>query len=412
MTPSKPLASCLQQHVRSIAFGGVAAAATVLASPALVVAQEGDSEGIEQMPEEITSALQEEPEVNQAPPPDERRMYVLDAAAFDVLTKVIPIDGNTGAYLGTIDTGLLPTPISSPADGQLYISDTRYELYSRRNRDDFIAVYDPEKLEPQDLIDIPETRFHGMVHRGKASISQDGRYLFFYQFAPSNAIGIVDLEEKTFLNTIDTPQCTYAYAAGERRVAMRCRDASILLITFDENGEEVSRVQSDPIHEPVEQPTYNDPAYDILTRQMFLVSFDGEVFPVDLSGEEPKPGEPWDLLTEEQRKNDWAPGGWQPLDYHSQSKQLFVLMDRRAEWAHTSESREVWVYDTETQERVDTISLNHEAACIAVDRAEEPYLYALSSHAATLDIYDVSTGAQLHSVDELGHEPRLLVKNP
>jgi methylamine dehydrogenase heavy chain len=110
---------------------------------------------------------------------------------------------------------------------------------------------------------------------------------------------------------------------------------------------------------------------------MFLVSYWGKVFPVDLSGDEPKPGESWSLTTEAERKDNWAPGGWQPLDYHSQSGQLFVLMDRRARWAHSSESREVWVFDTRTRKRVKTIGLAHEAACIAVDRADRPYLYAL-----------------------------------
>lgn len=375
-------------------------------------AQTDSEEGIEEMHELITAPLMDRPDIMMAPTPDERRMYVIDAAAFDVLTKVMPIDGNTGVYLGTMDTGLLPIPISSPKDGTLYIVDTRFDLFSRWNKDDFIAIYDPRELKPLEVIDIPDTRSGAMVHRGGAAISPDGRYLYSYQFAPTNGVVIVDLERKEYLNTIVTPLCWYVYPAGERRFVMRCRDASLLQITFDEDGNETDRVQTQAVHDPVEEPTYNDPAFDLLTQQMFLVSYWGRVFPVDLSGDEPSLGEPWDLVTEEQRQDNWAPGGWQPLDYHSQSGQLFVLMDQRAKWAHSSESRQVWVFDTTTGQRVKTIDLEHEAACITVDRADEPYLYALSSHGASLDIYNVGTGEKLFSQDELGHEPRLLVKHP
>lgn len=391
---------------------GVATAAIALGSGS-GFAQEGDEE-LEGMPEEITAEVQEAPDIAEAPPPDERRVYVVDPAAFESLTKIMPIDGNTGDYLGTIDTGLLPVPMPSPQDGTLYIADTRYGLFSRWEKDDFIAIYDPQELKPQEeelVIDIPDTRSGAMVHIGGSSVSNDGRYAYSYQFAPSNAVVIVDLEQQTHLNTIEVPECWYAYAAGERRFAVRCRNGSMTVVTHDEDGNEVSRTETDPIHEPVEEPTYNNVAYDQSTGEMFLVSYWGEVFPVDLSGDEPQVGDAWSLTSDEERENEWAPGGWQPADYHSQSGQLFVLMDRRARWAHTTESRYVWVFDTETKERVKTIDLAHEAAAIVVDRADEPYLYALSSHGQSLGIYDVESGRLLFSQDELGVEPRLLVKN-
>lgn len=106
----------------------------------------------------------------------------------------------------------------------------------------------------------------------------------------------------------------------------------------------------------------------------------------------------------------WAPGGWQPAAYHRDSKRLFVLMDQRAKWAHTSESREVWVFDTENRKQVKTIHLPHEACCIGVDQnSKDPHIYALSSHGQSLDIVNVESGNPVGHVDELGHEPRLVV---
>jgi methylamine dehydrogenase heavy chain len=84
-------------------------------------------------------------------------------------------------------------------------------------------------------------------------------------------------------------------------------------------------------------------------------------------------------------------------------------MDQRARWAQNTESNYVWVYDATSGEKVDEIHLAHEARSVHVDRGSPPYLYALSSHHANLTIYDVETGAVRSFIDELGHEPVLVV---
>ena len=87
-------------------------------------------------------------------------------------------------------------------------------------------------------------------------------------------------------------------------------------------------------------------------------------------------------------------------------------MDRRADWAQNTESNHVWVYDTTTGEKVDEINLAHEARSVYIDQGSPPYLYALSSHHADMTIYDVETGAVHSYIDELGHEPVVLVGDP
>lgn len=396
----RPSALCLSAAVLAIASGAA-------------FAQQTDDEATKQMDKLITSDLLEAPDIAKAPAPDARRMYVYDPAAFTTLSRVIPIDGNTGKYLGTIDTGLLAVPMPSPKDGTLYIADTRYSLFSNGKRDDFIGIFDPVQLAPATkLIDLPDTRSGAMSHIGGSSISEDGKYAYSYQYSPSNAVVVVDLATQKTLNTIEVPQCWYAYPAGERRFASHCRDGSFLLVKFDAQGKEVSRSQTKPVHDPIKEPSFNNPAYDYKTQELVLVSYWGHVVRIGLSKDEPTIDASWSLITDEQRKERWAPGGWQPAAYHGASKRLFVLMDRRAKWAHAAESREVWVYDMESKKRVQTISLVHEAACVAVDNADKPYVYALSSHGKTLDIYNAETGTHLFNQDQLGHEPRLLVRNP
>lgn len=411
MKRNSELKSALQASWRLSLLGLIAPVFAIVAAPA--VAQEIGEEGMGELEDLITTELEETPDFAKVPPPDERRMYVVDPAAFTTQTRIMVVDGNNGAYLGTLDTGLLPLPVPSPKDGTLFIADTRYALFSNGKRDDFFGIYDPVALKtPDKLIDIPDTRSGAMSHIGGASASADGKYLYSYQYAPANAVVIVDAETQKYLSTIEVPQCWYVYPAGERRFASHCRDGSFVLVTFDETGKEVSRTQTEPVHDPVKQPSFNSPAYDYQTEEIILVSYWGDVVHLDFSQEEPKIGKSWSLLTDEQRNDKWAPGGWQPASYHSGSNRLYVLMDRRAKWAHTTESRAVWVYDTKSGERVHTIDLAHEAVALAVDKADKPYIYAVSSHGKNLDIYDAETGVHLFGLDQLGHEPRLLVRNP
>ncbi len=357
------------------------------------------------LPEDAMLEPDEPGEINKAPKPDARRIYLLDSRAFEVFTQNMVVDGNTGEYLGTIDSGLTPQPAVAPDGSEFYLADTRYTHFSGGERDDFVRVFDPRTLEQIDEIDIPEGRMLVFPKKPLTDVSPDGRYLIFYQFAPSNALGIVDLENREYLNTIKTPNCFYAFPATDRRVVMHCRDASLLQVTFDEDGNKVSESRTEPFHEPMEEATFDNPAFDSESGKIFFVSASGKVFPVDISGSKPKAGKSFDLLTAEERENNWGPGGWQVADYHRDSKRLFVLMDVRADWKDdhwpNTPSGEVWVYDTTSGERVDKIHLAHEAISIQVDQTSHPHLYGVNEHHGTLDIYDVETGAKHASLDDL-----------
>lgn len=380
--------------VFSAAFGFAVSGVTAMAQ-----------EDQEFLPEEAKLEVEEAGKINKAPEPDVRRVYLTDSRAFEVFTQNMVVDGNTGEYLGTIDSGLTPNPAVAPDGSEFYLADTRYSHFSGGERDDFVRIFDPQTLTQTGEIDIPEGRMLVFPKKPLTDVSPDGRYLIYYQFAPTNALGIVDLKQQKYLNTIDTPNCFYAFPASNRRVVMHCRDASLLQITFDEQGKKVSESRTEPFHEPMEEATFDNPAFDAQSGKIFFVSASGKVFPVDISGSEPKAGKSFDLLTAEERDNNWGPGGWQVATYHRDSKRLFVLMDVRADWKDdhwpNTPSGEVWVYDTTSGKRVKKIHLAHEAVSIQVDQASHPHLYAVNEHHGTLDIYDPETGAKHASLDDL-----------
>ncbi|MGH8502126.1 MAG: amine dehydrogenase large subunit [Gammaproteobacteria bacterium] len=405
MKPINRISNNVQRPSRAIAYTAVAAVliAAGLASPTF--AQKGAEKGLAK---ELLQPVQDEVTLEKLPPPDTRRVYVDDPRAFEVFTQQFAIDGESGTYAGTLDTGLLAIPATSPDGSKLYVADTHYSDYSYGKRNDLIRVYDPRTLEQTGAIDIPEGRFLAMAVTSYTHISPDGRYLFFYQFVPNNGVGIVDLKAGKYLSTLDTPQCYYAFPATNRRVVMHCRDASLLQVTFDENGKQVKKSTTEPFHDPVKEPTFDDVAFDPQSGKLFFVSLWGKVFPVDISGDQPKPGKSWSLVTKEEREARWLPGGWQVSTYDPKNKLLYVLMDQRARWSQHAESNYVWVYDTTNGKKVNELHLAHEARSLHVDQGSPSYLYALSSHHAELTIYNAKTGALHGFIDQLGHEPVLV----
>ena len=58
---------------------------------------------------------------------------------------------------------------------------------------------------------------------------------------------------------------------------------------------------------------------------------------------------------------------------------------------------------------LDDFTLNHAALSINVSQDSKPLLYALDNHTAQLFIYDANTGRYLRTVDEMGHDPYIIV---
>lgn len=398
-------ATTVRQAVVSVSVAGVLLAG--LSTPSFAQENEKPLQGHGEVGKALTTSTQEQVDVKKLSKPDTRRMYVIDARAFESFTQIFSINGETGEFSGQFTTGLLPVLAPSPDGSKLYVADTHYSNYDSGERNDLIRIYDPQTLTQMDTIDIPEHRFFAMSHESYTRVSPDGKYLILYEFAPNNGLGIVDLDSGKYLNNIKTSQCYYVFPTTDRRVVMHCRDGSLLQVTFDKDGKLVNKEQTEPFHKPVEQRIDNEPAFSAATGEIFFVGqgHDGQVYPVDISGDKPEFGDTWDLATQKEREAGWKVGGWQPAAYQAQNNRLYVLMDKRAKWAQNTESRYVWVYDTTTGKKMREIHLADRARSLYVDSGSPAYLYALSSGDQDMTIYNAETGAIKSYIDELGHEP-------
>src|SRR5690606_37060228 len=68
---------------------------------------------------EVTSKLEDNPVILSAPPSDARRVYVTDTDDFNVVTRIVTIDGGNAKLLAQSDTGLVPNPVVA-SDGSFF----------------------------------------------------------------------------------------------------------------------------------------------------------------------------------------------------------------------------------------------------------------------------------------------------
>jgi methylamine dehydrogenase heavy chain len=158
---------------------------------------------------------------------------------------------------------------------------------------------------------------------------------------------------------------------------MLCGDGKPVLVTLDDSGEEASRVEGEKFFDSVDSPVSDRGAR--IGPIWYFVDYEGGVHPVDVSGREPKPLEPWPSVSESDKASGWRPGGRQHVAAHADSGRLFIIMDA---------GREIWVFDVAEKKQV---------ARFAVPNLLRPFLeaQATSSIIAGDDAEDSSFLADL-----------------
>ncbi|HWK40244.1 MAG TPA: amine dehydrogenase large subunit, partial [Hyphomicrobium sp.] len=212
-------------------------------------AQQGPSgaEVPKQLGASATSELEDTPEILKAPAPDARRIYITDPAHFAVNTRTFTVDGNDGKVLGMIDGGFLTNPFAATDGSYFGQASTIYSRVSHGKRDDYIEVFDAKSHEPIADIDIPESRFLVGTYPWMTTVTPDNKSLLFYQFTPSPQVGLVDIENKKFVNMIDVPDCYHIFPSSNDTFFMHCRDGSMAKVKYGKDGKsEVT--QTKPFH--------------------------------------------------------------------------------------------------------------------------------------------------------------------
>lgn len=317
------------------------------------------------------------------------------------------VDGDSGKFLGMLSTGLGFIALALPSDySQIYSPETYFSRGTRGERTDVITFYDPRELKPTGEVIIPPKRFAAMPTLNYSSITDDDRFLIVYNFTPAQSVSVIDLKERRFVAETDTAGCALVLPSGDRRFNMLCGDGSLMTVTLNDKGEVINKQRNDP---------FFDPKADWVTEKAVrwgdtwvFVSFKGNVYPVDVSGELPKPGKTWSLLSDAEREASWRPGGIQHLAVHQASDSLYSLMHQGGDDTHKDPGQDVWVYDLKKQQQVRKIKLDNLATSIQVSKDDKPLMFSIFIANPTLYIYDAGSGKHLRSVGEIGFTPTIM----
>ncbi len=321
--------------------------------------------------------------------------------------KAYLVDGDSGRFLGMLNTGMGFTGLELPSDySQIYSPETYFSRGTRGERTDVLTFYDPMELKPTGEVIIPAKRFSGIPTQNLTAITDDNRFLIVYNFTPAQSVSIIDLEKRRLVGETPTAGCALVLPAGDRRFLMMCGDGSLMTVTLNDTGEVTNKQRNKPFFDP-----RADPVTEKAVRWgdiWIFVSFAGDVYPVDVSAEHPVAGKPWSLFSEAERGESWRPGGIQHLAVHQASGRLYSLVHKGGEDTHKDPGQDVWVYDLKTQKQIQRIKLDKLSTAIELSKDDAPLMFSIFIGNPTLDIYDAFSGKLLRSVDEIGFTPTFL----
>jgi methylamine dehydrogenase heavy chain len=323
-------------------------------------------------------------------------------------TKIVAVDGDSLQVLGMLTGGVLGTAAISPDHRFIYAADTFYSRGARGERADVVTTYDARRLAPVREVIIPPKRQQTIPPDSSAlTLTSDGRLLLVANLTPATSMTVVDLANNKMLGEIETPGCTGILMSGARRFESLCGDGAMLSVDFDDSGKLTgSKRMAKPFFDPEKDPVFSVPA--VLGNTAYFISYHATVYPVDWSVEPPKAEAPWPMLTDEQRRQGWRPGGYQPLAGYAPGNLFYVLMHRGGEWSHKQAGTEVWVYSATHKQRVDRIVLPRPGTDLYVTRDNDPRLFVVSlpdlqgpPSAPALQSFSARTGRYLGALDQL-----------
>lgn len=329
-------------------------------------------------------------------PPEAHRAFVVDVEFESfVAGRVTVVDPDQKRVLGMVPTGFAAPSALSHDKKTLYSADIWYSRGTRGVRTDVLTAWDSSTLSPAWEVLIPNKRAESLTQRYGLKTSGDDKFVYVYNFTPSTSVTVVDTQVKAVATEIAIPGCVLNYPVGNRRFASLCGDGSLQVVTLNDQGQETARSRTpffDPNAERLVERAVN------VGDTYYFTTTTGTVRPVDFAGDAPKILPSWSLVSEEEQKAGWAPGGWQLMAVAPKLDRLYVLMhDAHEPMKWEDPSTLIWAFDLKTHKKVGTLEAPVPVWSMQATGDDKPLLLGADVEGG-LQIFDLKTNKHTGSM--------------
>ena len=349
------------------------------------------------------------------PVPYPNDWVIVHDVAFDHMSvgRFMVLDINGGDikdfFKGSFNGGFIAAFTQALKKPEMYVLEHYYDRGTRGNRTDVLTIYDRATLEPVDeiILDDPKLkRAEILVSKFVISLIDDERFLLFYSFTPGTFVTVIDLEKREVVNGVPLPTCAGIYPTGKRGFSSLCGNGSMVSFQLDEDGQVTEQGKIEPFFDVDRDALFERPA--IIGDTGYFPSFSGAVQEIDLSGAAASLGEQWSLLNDEDREQNWRPGGaW--LAATDSTGRLYVMMHENGEeGSHDYPGSEIWVFDPDSKTRVQRIPLTLPAIAFDITMGDAPKIVTTNIE-MSLEVYDALSGEHLNTIADFYHNWPLLV---
>lgn len=316
---------------------------------------------------------------------------------------VIDTDGDTvpEQVKGTLNLAFMANWAQSAKRSEIYAAETFHTRGNRGDRFDVITIWDQATLSVEAEVMLPRPeRFMGMPQRYTMLVLNSDKWLALTNFGPATSVTLVDLDSREIINQIATPGCVFTYPTGNRGFSSLCADGRFMSTELDAQGQVVKQVRTDTFFSSDDSPIYDHAA--LVGDTLYFPTVAGLIFPVDMSGTVARVGEPWNLVPETERAENWAPGGLGLIDKDDQGRLYIIMHPDAKDGTYQGGGPEVWIYDPIKKQRIKRIQLQVWGLSLGVSRGKSPRLMVVNPTDMSLEMYDPESGELIKTISGFG----------
>ncbi len=339
-------------------------------------------------------------------------IYAHDVAFGNMLNgRLIVLDAEEDAhrpqYKGMLNTSLIAGVAIARTRPEIYVYESFYSRGTRGTPTDVLTIWDKTTLSVIDEVVIPGAKRAGQLPSDFwVTLIDNEELLLLFNFTPATSVTVVDTAKREILNEIDLPGCSLMYPTGKRGFSAMCGDASMMSYQLDANGKVINEARVPSFFDIDKDALFERPA--IIDGVAYFPTFLGNVREVDMTGARAVPGDEWSMLTAEEKKQNWRPGGMNLNDADSLGHMYILMHPDGAEGTHKYPGAEIWVYDVKQRKRVKKIPLKLPALTVEVSEDKSPWLFATNVE-MNIDVYDALTGEYIKTLSDFGQETPLIL---